>query len=1117
MPPEKLTGKGSDIEWADHDERDAVFENMRQKAIGLIDDIDLISIAANQQLLDLNTTYDFNDSNAQLSSIVVDVIKGLFKDPEARDYLFPAWIETDEDLAEFINNRDKRTDDTARNFINFIYLAVRSGIAELMSIKRVLREHISTQADSFLKKFFRQCENALSFPDDKLSASQLRLKSVLLEFVDDEDHLDTEIIKQFDRDPSMDVFCYYLRTLKVANAGTEARIILLEVVEDKYVRQRKKIVDLVEKKRSASTDKLQRERQSTNLGMAAVTNPRIRLAAHMSTEPQTTRTIRGAEIPVPSKITGPENATDDDSGSDFSNTETTGEVTLVDADKIPAFSEPKKSTRSITEYSEKPHEITDPEDKLTRVVPEPIKIEPLPEPAVSELNKGKTNVIAPVSGIAPMAPTSGQHDVLPPISGVAFTAKPVKKIRVEVDGDNITVPVLPSLTDELEEKAALKWFQERVRHIHTKGNVDLSYMDAAIDARSEFPEAWARAKIYIEAQKALEKNKKEQPKWAFGKWSDKLRRYTHWMADNPKKVAIGIAFIALAITGGIAYYVTREDEEKSKKEKNRIAAKSTTNDRSKQIIKDLPKDKKEPIMAAPMQASMHMEPAMAAMKPVMKAPVEVMKASRDLVRKRPVQKPGPKTRPVQKVVDVKGAQSNPRFANIDVKTTDDLPDGRYKQMWEGKKFKLKGKVSYSKFLEDAFKKMMKKLPRRERYKAKYAFYKERKKLEKGWLIYNKLKEEKLVAKALTKEGLTEKEAAQLKDWNDYQDSHRGRARQARREFRRYKRAMKSKKKGKNYKKYKDLLARGVELMEFPSLTGLERSADNILPHEEISYATKDGKVLKTMMRFARAIKKKARSFPMPDLIMGKKRGSIDQTPTHVMFAETLRLTEDDIEEIKTPPIPEDDEKTRIHKVEDSQIVSAERELKPILGAMLAKKPPRIPKDARVHQIRREDIIEEKMQKPKDFGSKPLGEFKPVLAKIMADRKRPPEVPEDALPKIKDEDIVEVRNVTPPPIPVEDSQIRSVKDMAPVPPMYGSAPLPDDSILRPKPPAIPADAKPSVYDIPRVEGAKVPPYVAMTDDRMPKVGPPPIPAMADVPKEAPKKKSIWSRAKKWLVG
>jgi len=149
---------------------------------------------------------------------------------------------------------------------------------------------------------------------------------------------------------------------------------------------------------------------------------------------------------------------------------------------------------------------------------------------------------------------------------------------------------------------------------------------------------------------------------------------------------------------------------------------------------------------------------------------------------------------------------------------------------------------------------------------------------------------------------------------------------------------------------------------------------------------------------------------------------------------------------------------------------------------------------------------------------------------------PPPVPKAILA-----DMDKKRRQTPPPIPA-DALNRTVYDIprgegTNVPayaeykvkrtnnqkginedPMYGYAPLPDDSILRPKPPAIPADAIPSTYDIPRGEGSETPPeYASITDDRMPKVGPPPIPAMADVPKEKPKKKSLFARAKKWLLG
>ncbi len=1250
MPPERLTGigSGSKDKWPTHDARDDEFEATREIAIGLVDEDDLKFIGTQQDLLDSYVKYNFKNPKSKLSSLVKNVIWGLWENEKTRDNLFPEEIDTEEKLREFIDDKEKHSTPVGRSIVNFAILAVRSGFVAIPMRRRV-EEHIESQLSFFLEDIFDEWIELLKNKNAKFNPSKykndeerskaeetfrkkMQLRFRLISWVSNSEKLHNELMERYYIEGNMNVFGFFLRKLlNIDTAGAKVKELMIGVIDKQFNDKRKQLLDLIDGLKADSKKKAAKEREAIKAIEIVADGVGVKTAAaHITPKPGTIKTISGVDIPVPGRIEEPSASDTDpeDLDSGFDEDETSGVYYAETGEKTEVFKKGRKvkfkGKRPIspTAHSEKPNEVTivrtdiqasiEPADQDTdvdailpategtdidvvadqtqtdeeilhashEVEPEELSEEDLdevedaedaeasdPEPAaLSEFDLTQNYN----SGPAPAAPERGLKPVLkvntPKVVKQYTSQEPVPAHELDLSHSE---PASPASTDGTTDASST---QERETF-----NVYPPVPGLAIKTPLPAQPALS-ATLKKQITKLAEKASDQRPEPAaepapeaavkavinhgitlpeLPSFRDKLtdeknpkkptERLKSWVGSNPKTVKAVILGVVLAVLGGSGYLTYKHEGKKdSLRGKDKVASKSTIDVKKEKVImapistmESTMEPSMGPTMAPSMKAPMHtvmqaeamrqaatmqhamrpesMQAPMHAVMSVagMKAPKEVMAASKDIMKPQPAHR----TAPIQKTVDVRGATSNPRFANIDVKTVDDLPDGIYKQMWQGKKFNLEGNVSYSKFLEDALKNMIKKLPRKERYKALYAYYQELRKTENGWLLYKKLLEESLVEKALTKEGLTEKEEAQLKDWNDYQKRHRGRAKQAKELLQNYKWLMKSKKKGKAYKMYEDYRARGVELMEFPGVAHLERSADNILPHEKISYATKDGKALGTMVRMTKAIKKVAKSFPMPDLAMGSTTGSIEQTPSHTMFAEHQ------VDAPTPPPIPAD---AVVHQVDDSQILSVAPlppntpksfgsapmpDLKPVLGDMLAKRPPRIPADARVYKIEPKDMFDVKMAKPQDFGSAPMPELKAVLAAMDRKRKQtPPPIPQDAYYKLTEDDILP----EPPPIPVEESQILKVKNMAPEPKMYGAAPLPKEikPILGVKPPAIPADARPQVYDIPRGESNDVPEYASITDDRMPKVGPPPIPAMADVAK-TPKKKSLWGRAKNWF--
>lgn len=1163
MPPEKLTGTGSSTEWATFEERDAVFEDMREKAVKSIDPTDLISIEMNEKLLDREMNYNFENSNSALSSVVKNVIWGLWEYKEARENLFPKHLlpkkkegQTDEEaeaeaekkLAKFIDDKSQHQTPEGKALINFVILAIRSGFKG-MPLKRRIEEHIATQFEHFLGKYFEDWMKVLKdkkrkFDPDKYTndderesarkkfEQESKYRFRLLTLAKNSEQLHSQIFSYYSQEGSMNVFGYFLRQLlNVEQAGGKVKEIMIGVVDKEFDVQRKNFLDLLDKLRNESKEKTAKEKEarkaiddvSDGVAKKAVTSmpkTEVKKAAHVTPTPGKVVAISGQEIPTPAAITEPDTSdTDVDDLIQAEESEADLDYLTEDSGATPGsdFAE----TENSGVYSAQPDEETKVFEKKPRVIIRGRKRTQLPETAYLKKSDEihHDEIITPVPAVedatadeksdneksdTERSEDSGHYNVIPPIPGIA-----------------LKTPVPP------KPKPLPASLQERIQQAAAKPEPDPKPKPAAESKKNRVED------VTVPDLPAIQAELGEPEKAILAEADPKKRaeKMQSWVAEHPKSIRAVFLVLAVAVVGGAGYLAYKYGYKKNKtQERTSVAVKTTTDDKSKQVITSLPKDMKEPIMAAPMAAPMA-RPMAAPMatpmaRPVMKAPVEVMKASMDVMQARPAPKPRPAVKPQPtprprtapaptKTVDVKGAQANSSIAFIDTKTIDDLPAGTYKEMWEGKAFDVQDApfASISGFMEQKLKGMIKTLPKKERYKAMRGYYKELRQLERGWLIYMSVLEKNLQEKAM-KGNLTAKEDAQLKYWESYKKTHRARGWQAKWLTRRYEKLMKSKKKGHGY--YKGLYARGAELME--GLAELNPHIDdpNQVPQGQKVKFANGKKVLKTFWRFAHAM-----NLQRPEKGMSST-GSIDEGPQHIMFAEHYdRLDGSDMFDVQ-PDVPTPSKGLATTAPEPPKAFGSVPmpELKPVLGGMLAKKPPRIPKDARVYQISPEDIIEEKMLKPQDYGSAPMPELKPVLGKIFADRKKPPAIPEDALPKIKDEDILEVRNITPPPIPVDDSQIIYEKDIAPEPPMYGAAPLPKEikPILGVKPPAIPADAIPSTYDIPRGEGPETPPeYASITDDRMPKVGPPPIPAMADVPKEKPKKKSLFARAKKWLLG
>jgi hypothetical protein len=1212
MPPEKLTGigSGSKDKWPTHDARDEEFEATREIAIGLVDEDDLKFIGTQQDLLDSYVKYNAKSPKSNLSSLVKNVIWGLWQNKKTRDNLFPKDIDTEEKLMEFMNDKQQHLTPVGSSLINFAILAVRSGFIAIPMRKRV-EEHIESQLSFFLEDIFDEWLNLLKNKNAKFDPSKykngeerskaeevfrkkMQLRFRLISWVSNSEKLHDELKERYYIEGNMNVFGFFLRKLlNIDAAGAKVKELMIGVIDRQFNDKRKQLLDLIDELKADSKKKMAEERESTKAlndvadGVAtkaadSLTKPTTASIAANVSRPGKVGTIGGSEIPVPGRITKPED-------SDFTYAETTGEITVVNPSSIPEA--PKKIVHSKhpTEYSDRPCEVTDVKDRLTRVEPElfdtdvdeilhavegadidtandqtqtdkeilhasdEVEPEVLPEEDLDEVEDAEASEPepaalsefdlkqdyesgpAPEMGLTPVlkaktprlvrqyasqnlvsaheldlshnsvqassASTDGSADassaqkretfnVSPPIPGLAIITPQPAKLKVDLS------PALKKQIAKLTEEGSVQQPEPATAPAPEAAVKAVTTQDKTLPDLLSFQDNLTDEEKAILAEKDSKK---------------RTEKLNSWIGSHPKTVKAVILGVVLAVLGGSGYLIYKHGGKKdSLRGKDKIASKSTTDAKKEKVImaptsttESTMEPSMGPSMEPPMHTIMHTEPMrqaamrQAAMPPAMhNAPKEVMQASKDVTAPRPAQRVKP-VAPIQKPapqIDVKNSQADATLAYIDVKTINNLPDGTYKEMWEGKAFDVQDNrfKSITGFLEQKLKDTIKKLPsKKDRYKAIRAYYSELKQLERGWLIYMSMHEKDLSEKAM-KGTLNPKEDAQLKYWESYQKSHRGRKWQAKWLTKRYESLMKSKKKGHEY--YKGLYQRGEELMQ--GLAELNPSLDdpNQVPQGQRVVFANGKKVLKTFWRFAHAM-----NLPMPEKGMSTT-GSIETAPSHVMFAEA------NLETDTTP--------SSSHSIYDSVVPSAPHafgsapapDLQPVLGNMLAKRPPRIPADARVYKIEPKDMFDVKMIKPKDFGSAPIPELKPVLAAMDRKRKKtPPPIPQDAYYKLTEEDIEVLP--TPPSIPVEKSQIK----------MYGAAPLPKEikPILGVKPPAIPKDAIPSTYDIPRGEGTEVPPeYASITDDRMPKVGPPPIPAKADLPKQ-PKKKNLWGRAKSWF--
>ncbi len=344
MAPEKLTGKSAQIEWATFEERDAMFESMRQKAVKLIDPIDFIAIGNQTDLLNKILSPD-ELKTGDLSPLVKSVIKGLFNDPEARDYLFPEDVQSDSDLVRFIEEAIGGKNDTARNFMDFVLLAVRSGIT-LIAEANLYRDHIKKKLSSYVPKLFKTWERILNSETDKLTSAEKKERAGLLGFVKGTRSLNSEIFNKVANGTSMDIFCFYLRRLGVENAGQEVEKIMKELLDTQLKDAGAGFMNFLNQCRTETFKKVDDGRRQTKKGIGEMFNGGY--------------------------------------------SENTGEITVVDTEKIPEVQ--KKEYRSVlppTTYFARTGETVNVTDRAPdRVVedPEHYVSVPVPKPAESAID-----------------------------------------------------------------------------------------------------------------------------------------------------------------------------------------------------------------------------------------------------------------------------------------------------------------------------------------------------------------------------------------------------------------------------------------------------------------------------------------------------------------------------------------------------------------------------------------------------------------------------------------------------------------------------------------------------------------------------------------------------------
>ena len=524
-----------------------------------------------------------------------------------------------------------------------------------------------------------------------------------------------------------------------------------------------------------------------------------------------------------------------------------------------------------------------------------------------------------------------------------------------------------------------------------------------------------------------------------------IDRFSHWVQRHITKIGLVVGVTSIGTAG---YYLYRQQQSAEGAGTLKLASQSRSN--AKEI--------QPPAMRRFDESKASKTPPI-----IKKLPSS---------NKKSVHISGSTKQQLKKVAAVRGVPSldNKALVSIDVKTLKDLPNGIYKDMLEGKAFDVSEAPhgSITGFMQQHLMEMAKKLPKKDRRKAMRAYYRNLRKLERGWLIYMSEMEDNLHEKVFAGT-ITAREGVMLEGWENYKKSHIRRKWQAKWLYKRYKQLESKKSKSGIFAYYRNIRNLGAELMEgLHSLNPGILDLNNVPAGKKVVFV-KDRTVLKTLWRFAH---------DMGLQVPGKSMGSTGELPTksnNVKFAENVASTNVG-QHVSPLPIPES---AKVHAVADSDIIqripmygaAPTPEIKPILADMAARRnPPPIPAPHTREQQSPDGRINHDGERGEENIASSNCELKPILADMIKKSQN-------------DYDEYTVENAQ------SDYYAYSVSNLEP------------KSAI-------------SEIDIPRGEDAQeVPAYDEFIIENKPnKITPPPIPASVEIQDSKKKKQGLWGRVK-----
>ena len=569
-----------------------------------------------------------------------------------------------------------------------------------------------------------------------------------------------------------------------------------------------------------------------------------------------------------------------------------------------------------------------------------------------------------------------------------------------------------------------------------------------------------------------------------------------WFQKNLMRLGVAVGLLGIAIGGAKIFTSKKADKESQKTtvafQANNFAKK--TIDTTK--VPDEIQKAQDSLDAA--VTVMQAEPV----KPVVSEPIKVAEkpANKEVKQVKP---PVAEPRTAEPKVDPKPAPVAPVAPEQD--TFASVTDSTYREMWEGKTFELKGRT-YSEQLQKGLLKQIKLIKdKKARNQAMQKFNEKWEELEKGWLLYMSLE-------------------GQNDWWAKYQQEYKGRAKQAKQLVKKYQ-ELSNNKTEKDYKEImnlldfgRDFMKKGQESSNEVDLNQAKSGKFNNNPALKL-IAEACGLPMPKAPQGTTGELHKAPVTDSPEVMLAAV--NIELSPDN--------LPSNDINTDNAPTVDNDQIISAVPMWGAAPYYELKPILKDLMlkhPPVIPKDARVTNKDAEFTELTDNDIYEIHIPKvpinailnskplPDNMaGAAPAPVLKPILGDMM--KKHPPVIPKNArVTEIKDSDIYDLRELGVPPAIPESARIDEITDddiIAEVP-MYGASTLPEKI----GPILAKMDKKRLERNIPRGESATiVPHYVEVSHDAKKISTQPPVPQIAEIKLEKQEKKSLWGKVKGWF--